>query len=244
MDLGVKVSRKGYDVFTASDRQLTFSSEWPLLPIEAEGEILLDAPVGGGNVNEVIFKHNLGYTPVFTTTRVSGNPFYWHASVYADKTELVFDGYLANDITIKWKVFRRDIKTHFVSTVGSIIDDTRSVDDDYGIVISLPGKEVSSTNKRDFGIRSDVRQLMIAQSGHTINKSINHTITHGLGYKPLFFCFHEDSAIDDKWYALASADDLKINATPNELSINFYTLPFWGLNWGWIIFKDTLVNNG
>lgn len=73
---GVKVSRIGYDVNTASDKQLAFSSEWPLLPIEAEGDLTINPPVGGpGMVNQDIFTHNLGYEPVFYIQRADGGTF-------------------------------------------------------------------------------------------------------------------------------------------------------------------------
>ena len=36
-EYGIRVSRSGYDVDIASDKQLALSSDWPLLPLEAEG---------------------------------------------------------------------------------------------------------------------------------------------------------------------------------------------------------------
>lgn len=236
---GVKVSRIGYDVNIASDKQLAFSSEWPLLPIEAEGDITIEAPVGGpGNVTVTIFEHNLGYIPVFYVLRVSGGDFfpYW---VSCDEDKMYFFAYVTTDINLKWKIFRRPLKTNYTSVNTNMTDATKGTDDDYGLLVSLPGKDVNSTDKRDFCIRSDVRQLMIAKTGYTTTPTNQFVVTHNLGYKPMYFFYIESES--DRYHFLTSASDLVISSTNDSLTTSYFS----GFsNFAYIIFKDTLTTNG
>jgi hypothetical protein len=55
---GIKISRKGYDVKTAPDDKLAFSSEYKGLRIALEGEEDL---VAGSN--HIVITHDLGYKP-------------------------------------------------------------------------------------------------------------------------------------------------------------------------------------
>lgn len=235
---GVKVSRIGYDVNTASDKQLAFSSEWPLLPIEAEGDITIEAPVGGpGNVSVDIYTHSLGYNPVFYVQRVSGGNFFpgW---VSCDTNKLYFSGYVSSAINLKWKVFRRDLLTNYLSGNYNITDATKIIDGDYGIFISLPGKDIMSTDKRDFSIRSDVRQLMIHQSGYT-NSPAQLVVTHNLGYQPMYLVFGKSGT---KYEALTQSGSTGVSATSTQLIVDDYGASI--ADWAYIIFKDTLTTNG
>ena len=235
---GVKVSRIGYDVNTASDKQLAFSSEWPLLPIEAEGDIAISPPVGGpGNVTVTIFEHNLGYIPAFYVLRVSGGDFfpYW---VSCDVDKMYFFGYVSTDINLKWKIFRRPLKTNYTSANTDATDATQVIDKDYGIYISKPGKDVSSTDKRDFAVRSDVRQLMIAKTGYTTTPTNQLIVTHNLGYKPMYFFYIESES--DRYHFLTSAADLAISSTNDSLTTSYFS---GHANFAYIIFKDTLTTN-
>lgn len=239
---GVKVSRIGYDVNTASDKQLAFSSEWPLLPIEAEGDITISPPVGGpGMVTQDIFTHNLGYEPVFYVQRTDGGNF-WPGWCWIDDTKLWFDSYVSTDINIKWKIFRRPLKTNYTSANTDTTDATQVIDKDYGIYISRPGKDITSTDKRDFGVRSDVRQLMIAQSGYTTTPVYQKTVTHNLGYRPMFFLFMESDGTPGDYTMATSASDFYVTATDTQLTWILYTPP--ERNYAYIIFRDTLTTNG
>lgn len=235
---GVKVSRIGYDVNTASDKQLAFSSEWPLLPIEAEGDLTINPPGGGpGNVSVDIYTHNLGYNPVFYVQRTSGGPFFpgWTS---CDTDKLYFSGYVSSAINLKWKVFRRNLLTNYLSGNYNTTDATKVVDGDYGIFISLPGKSISSTNKRDFAIRSDVRQLMIHQSGY-VNSPAQLVITHDLGYQPMYLIFAKSGT---EYQALTQSGSTGVSATNTQLTVDDYGASI--ADWAYIIFKDTLTTNG
>lgn len=247
MSTGARVSRTGFNVNTASDKQMAFSSDWPLLPIEAEGDITITPAVGGEYLTADIFTHNLGYAPVFLVDRVSGNDFFFPLWVKCNSTKMWFDGYLATAITLRWRVFRRPIDTNYDSPIFSSQDATKDKDDDYGLLVSLPGKKVSSTDKRDFSIRSDVRQLMVAKSGYIPAGVGGLEVTHNLGYKPMYLCyvgtFDDDGVPVPNTYRLGSeADDLALTATTTTFKMVLYGYPWPAM--AYILFKDTLTDNG
>lgn len=241
-DYGLEVSRIGYDVDSASDKQLAFSSEWPLLPIEAEGTTTINVPSGGaGNVTQTIYTHDLGYEPVFYLHRVSGGSF-WLSWGWVDDEKFWINAYISSNVTIKWKIFRRPIKTNFEATELGAEDVTQEIDKDYGLLVSLPGKDVSSTDKRDFSIRSDLRQLMVHKSGYTTTATSGVEVDHNLGYKPLFFVYLESTAGSGEYRFASKADDVSILASTTQISFGGRILPF--PNWAYIIFKDTLNADG
>lgn len=247
---GAKVSRIGYPVGTASDKQLAFSSEWPLLPIEAEGEITIEAPVGGGTVTQDIYTHNLGYAPVFLIDRLSGNKFFFPLWGWCDDEKIWFNGYITENITLRWKVFRRAIENNFTSENINTTDATQQIDSDYGILVSLPGKGIGSVDNRDFGIRSDMRQLMVAKSGYITEGIGGLSITHDLGYKAMYLAYvgafdysSGDAVLIPNTYRLGSeADDFLLGMTTTTLELTLYGYPAPPL--AYIIFKDTLTSNG
>lgn len=239
---GLKASRIGFDVNTASDKQLAFSSEWPLLPIEAEGDVTIEVPAGGaGNVTQTIYTHNLGYPPVFYIHRVSGG-FFWLTWGYIDDEKLWIDAYVSGDVNLKWKIFRRPIKTSFEASISDVSDATKETDEDYGLLVSLPGKDIKSTDKRDFCVRSDVRQLMIHKSGYTTTPSLGMVIDHNLGYKPMYFVYMEPGTTPGEYRFATATDGLNFNVSNTQLGFGGYFDPL--PNWGYIIFKDTLTTDG
>ena len=243
---GIKVSRKGYDVKTASDKQLAFSSQWPLLPIEAEGTY----NIASGTQTYTIYNHNLGYVPVFMCWEedASGNLEVMDASyrnVIADTSDLIYKAsYSASAFTLHYKVFRRPLLTEY--DAGSLIstDATEKDSGDYGIIVSLPGKDVSSTDKRDFSVRSDVRQLMIHKTGYTTTPVGDGTVTHSLGYNPMYWMYTENTNRNDagEWSLIAETDDFYISSSTTQFTWVLYTPP--GMNWAYILFKDPVNEVG
>lgn len=241
-DYGAKVSRIGFDVNTASDKQLAFSSDWPLLPIEAEGEATIVAPGGGGPVTQDIFTHSLGYAPVFIVERISGDPFSFPLFYRCNTTKLWFDGFLTANLVVKWKVFRRPIKATLEVDNVNIVDATKKEDSDYGFVVTLPGKDISSTDKRNFCVRSDVRQLMVAKSGYIAEDIGGLTTNHNLGYKAMYLVYIGVYGTPNTFRLGSEADDLALTMTTTSLTLSLYGYPWPEM--AYIIFKDTLTTNG
>ena len=256
---GLKVSRIGFDVNEASDKQLAFNSEWTLLPIEAEGDFdVTDDMYGLTSVD--IFTHNLGYAPVFmvcaymnngeTIDDISGmidvycNSTKLYGVVSADYDQTTFVRKPVN-CHIHWKIFRRDIVTQYSSPNINITDATKEKDGDYGFIMTLPGKDIRSKDLRDFSIRSDVRQLMVAKSGYTQNTR-GENVYHGLGYKPMYLFYIERDHLGNigngTFKITGTADDARISSTEDTLTYSFNT--YSTQNVAYILFKDTLMANG
>lgn len=233
---GAKVSRTGFDVKTASDKQLAFSSEWPLLPIEAEGSY----NIASGSQTYDIFTHDLGYYPVFSCWReISGKRFHMpeQSGPYVTTSKIAYDGWSADAYTLHWKIYRRALRTDYTADTLVSTDATEKDSGDWGTLVSLPGKDVSSTDKRDFGIRSDVRQLMIHQSGYS-DDVLTGTVTHNLGYKPIYWFYLQYGDSNDRYRPVAPTDDFVISSSDTQLTWTFYTFPYTEFNWAYIIFKD------
>jgi len=73
-DYGIKVSKRGVDVETATPKQLIFSSQFDTMKIRKTGTLTLNLPgeTFGGEpytefyrIHEATYMHNLGYIPIF-----------------------------------------------------------------------------------------------------------------------------------------------------------------------------------
>ena len=246
MSIGIKVSRQGYDVHTASDKQLAFTSEWPLLPIEAEGTFDITT---SSSYDEDITTHNLGYVPVFMIWVETSSKKYCVGSafpynIYATTTKLHIADTAFDTGTIHYKIFRRPLLTEY--DAGNLIstDATEKDSGDLGLIVSLPGEDVSSTDKRDFGVRSDMRQLMIHKTGYFDNSTNGANVTHNLGYKPMYWFYTENTFYNPAGaYSIQSqTDDFIISATDTTLTYTFYGYPW--LQHAYLIFKDPLNEAG
>lgn len=77
---------------------------------------------------------------------------------------------------------------------------------DYGIKISLPGKEVTSTDERDLVMSSKYETFKVFHTGtaqytfgnqastQTLNITHLHTFNHNLGYRPQFFFYWNEGS--------------------------------------------------
>lgn len=245
-EYGIKASRTGFDVNTASDKQLAFSSQWPLLPIEAEGSFEVTAE---DELDEVVFTHNLGYVPVFMYWLETGGKRYpvgsfWYTNFYATTTTLHIKDYILASGTFHWKIFRRPLLTEYAAKTIVSTDATETDSKDYGIFVSLPGKSVHSTDKRDFCVRSDTRQLMIHKTGFLDDSTNGGRIIHNLGYQPMYWFYTENIFNNPAGaYSLQyQADDFTISTTDTTLTYTFYGFPF--LKHAYLIFKDPVNQVG
>ena len=133
---GTKVSRKGFDVKTASDKQLAFSSEWPLLPIEAEGTY----SIADGWHTYDIYTHSLGYYPVFSVWAESGGKRFHlpeTSGTYATTSKLSYEGYSDGAFTLHYKIYRRPVRTNYLSDNINTTDATEKDSGDYGMALKF-----------------------------------------------------------------------------------------------------------
>jgi len=247
MSAGLKVSRKGFDVNKASDKQLAFSSEWPLLPIEAEGT---KAVVKNTSYDETLYTHGLGYVPVFmywfeVSSKLYPISDFIYFNIWADDTELYLDDTpLTSSGTIHWKVFRRDMLTEYDSGNLQSTDATETDSADIGLLVSNPGSDVWSSDLRDFSVRSDMRQLMIHKTGYFDDSTNGAEITHNLGYNPMYWFYVANTDRNGAGeYSLAyQADDFVVSASDTTLTYTYFGFPFFYT--AYLIFKDPVNEVG
>ena len=256
---GAKVSRQGFDVKTASDKQLAFSSEWPLLPIEAEGVFKvtndMTQPV-------TIYNHGLGYPPVFSVYYTSD--FYesgWYEQspvTFRTGTECGVDSdnlvwkdywYSSTPMYLYWKVFRRPITFNYQGPNHELTDSTKSSFKDYGAIVSKLGKSIGSPDLRDFGIRNDCRPSIIGQSSYGLAEETpaiyRYEITHNLGYRPIYWAYYW-TAGNAVWRDLTPTYVTRMWVTTTKVRIEIQK-NLWGMGRPQIallIFKNTLDSNG
>ena len=171
---------------------------------------------------------------------------------WCNTTKIWFDGYSDTNIVVRWKVFRRPIETRYFGKNVNIEDATKSADSDYGILVSLPEKSVHSTDKRDFGVRSDVRQLIVSKSDYIPENIGVIRGVHNLGYKPMYLAYmggfeydaelEEDVLIPDSYRLASEADDLQLLVTDTSVQMSLYGFPYPPM--AYILFKDTLKADG
>jgi hypothetical protein len=241
---GAKFSRGGYGVGTASDKQLALSSQWPLLPIEAEGTY----SVASGTQTYTIYNHGLDYVPVFMCWEESGGEIQTidasYRNVYADTDDLIYDSWSDSAFTLHYKVFRRELLQTYLSGTLVSTDATEGDSSSYGLKVSLDTKDISSSGDRDFSVRSDLRQLMIHQSGYTTTAGYQGTATHNLGYKPMYWFYHEntDRNSTGQWSLVQETDDFAVSASNTQLAWTLFSASLF--NWAYLIFKDPINEVG
>lgn len=191
-DIGIKGSQLGYDVTSLQDYLQSFNSSWPHLKLS-------DTAVFSSNVS-----HGLGYPPFYIITssaadfgadgrvqQTAGDRF------AVDSTTLTrFSG----ASTPRYFIFRQDLTVDFTATTPTGTTPTSTVDRNFGFKLTKPGKDVTSTDMRDFSLHSStiapfihmVKNVSMTNTGGGLG--LEATVTHGLGYTPLAFVFMKPNA--------------------------------------------------
>lgn len=233
-DFGVKSSKPTFDVGTARDINLSFSSSWPLLKIAHQGR----ATINNLGVSQTIVTHDLGYPPMFLIFDLaSGDSVYKsygaiQGGQFAVSTTelkfLTFGGAGSSDIY--YYIFRLPLNSNFEAPIiNTSTEDTFEDNSDYGIKVTKDGYDTSSTDLRDYVIHSGTRMPLIhavqsgalTEAGYIYPGGKMKEYTHNLGYVPLAFCFlnygsNEAPFYDTNyWYALGG-----VGGVSNQLLVS------------------------
>lgn len=155
-DYGLKISQPFYDATTAADANLIFSSSWPTLPIAAEATFT-NSLFGGtsdfSNFN-LTYAHGLPFAPfsiAWSTVNSTGKtgryliPFDGTYAYLQPSTSLTSIHVTCYNINMAV-----DVEYPYLKTSGS----KALYDKNFGIKIPKSGKEITSTDMRDFILHS------------------------------------------------------------------------------------------
>lgn len=199
-NFGAKVSLPGFDVESAADQDLYFSSSWPLLKID---DNLSQQIINLTSSNNLI-THNLSYPPL-TLIFSHLNGFLGPASsVNSTTITLVNNIYLNTNPGDNLQVYvcRNPLNINFQAPNIQLAQTQQGTNkQDEGIKFSKPGKDVSSTDLRDFTIHSGTKSLQVHQviyqqlgpisSGIPGINGINGLkYNTDLPYRPVYFAFY------------------------------------------------------
>ena len=163
-DYGLKISQPFYDVTSAADDKMIFSSAWPTLPIAAETTLVSSSYGGTSDFTNagLSFSHNLGFVPftiTWATVASTGKTYRYFSGpttfqpVSFDKTN-VYVNPSTDWSSIHVVCYNIDIATDveypYIKTSGA----TALYDDSFGIKIAKDGKDITSNDMRDFILHS------------------------------------------------------------------------------------------
>ncbi len=207
MGYGIKVSQKGYDVFTAAPQELVVSSDMPSLKVFSVTHVSTTIPASGAADNRIRVTHNLGYfAPCFViyngSTTIGTNKSFMFSDnvlpltveVYPNYLEIVVDeffdqGFSNNGDTVYFTVYQFvDDFSAFTSAVASATTQTGG-NDDYGIKISKQGYDVLICTDEQLCMHSKYGCANVHMKGSTTASSI----THNLGYVSQALAFIQES---------------------------------------------------
>ncbi len=239
-DYGIKVSQRGFDVKTCADKDLLFSSSFPTLNILFEGEKTVSSS------GDVIFQHNLGYYPLCLVYDMSDGTLQL-TQVGITKSTIEYRVPSATK-QYRYYVFNWNLETNYTSPIKGNTSTIGSIIKDFGIKISKLGHDIKNAELKDQVLNSGGRIPMIHQAGYGSSASgVNVTITHDLGYIPMFLDYVNEG-FPSEMYFLRRAYDLIApsvgisavdNITKTTLTIPSYLPGLVG--YAYVIFKDPIT---
>lgn len=196
MPVVAKLAQRFFDVRTADDKDLVFSSEFPTLKEEATGIFSADSMGTTGN-DVLVYEHNLKYEPFYTVFDEDGEFLIDTGPIFSvDKNRF----YIRDSTSIpptgkfRWVIYRLPLYEEFISTVsGGASIPIDNIDDQYVFKMAKQGKSVNSKDLRDFTIHSKTRTPLvhIVSPKEWTDEDGQHIVEHGLLYNPLAFGFRQ-----------------------------------------------------
>ena len=204
-DYGIKISQEGYDVNTADPSQLIYSSKWSNFKIY---EILtcVVTLTGSNTEGSNTVANTLPYSPVyFSYVNSSTIPNKWRIALMGGTVSMPDD----NDwggVVVNYRPATDDFSC-YISHIGSgtrtftfkiilFVDKFSGVsslltsDGDYGLKVSKDGFPTSA-NDTDLSTTSKFSNLTIIISDTKDASYPTDSVTHGLGYVPIFLVWFD-----------------------------------------------------
>lgn len=170
---GMYLSKPFYDVTKCAEADLIFSSDWPSLPIANVLTLPVTSAVINTIGNYVTLSHGQSYPPLVQawlkrsdgsvmkiTSGVDGTLLVDKSSIYISLSEFIDqDASPATSICIY--VYEVDISTEVQYQITKTTSQRSSYDPNYSLRIAKPGKDIGSTDLRDFMVHSQAQSPLI-----------------------------------------------------------------------------------
>jgi hypothetical protein len=258
-----KASLKGYDVDTCADYQLAFNSEFPMLKIAAQGSFT----ISDTTQDVTIWNNTLGYIPVFwvflNNYYNTGDSVFGVGKALACGMNLNGLTYYGNtlqqgsgSISGYYYVFYYNMLSSYTSPIIKTSPGILNVVDHWGIYVTKPGKDVSSTDYRDFSINTDCKNDLVHLSGNSTNLQnfINVvTVPHNLGYSPQVMMYSNYYAVSqtviypNAWFLSSGAgvtlipSDITTSGYSTDATNVYFSVTGVGSSIAYLIMKDPFV---
>ena len=188
-DEGIKISAPFYDVNTAGDINLLFSSSWPSIAVGFEKTFILNA----SDFNRPI-AHGLGFPPLTMIFRADSNRGYQtlldapdvdSTNVYVTQWDFPGANRLVHLVCYAVDLSANQTFPFIQQPLGT----AKSYDPNYGIKLAKEGYDVSDADLRHFLIHSRTRSPLIlsqqAVADNVNSKTLSYT--NPAGYLPWVF---------------------------------------------------------
>lgn len=245
----IAVARRGFDLRTASDSDKLFDTRFPSLIIHKrlKFELDLSGPLAVGQFKEM-YRHSLGYVPVFVALRsVDDDEYNITSEVWVDEN-FVYVNKPTSTGTYHYLVylFYKPVFDEFTAPNVASTGEGQGVAGGASMTISRPGYTVDDDDDfRNFVIHPDTKTLTVHKTGsftyETTDTGFKYVdIEHNLGYQPLYWLYlnYESGytpTITQFIYFLPNT------GSPYSPSIDNQELHFIANQpgeWGYVIFKD------
>lgn len=214
----VKLAQPGYDVKTAGDENLIYSSLWPLLKIYKQDSFIIPDVTQ----TTVIAEHDLAFPAMFwffsnaSISNWSGGgpminerrseffgPVGFGANIKINDNQLVYetDGSNTSSLQLYYYIFGIDLSKQYTAPIVKVGAQSAGRSTSRVFKLAKEGKSSNSTDLNDFVVHSRARSPLV----HSVNPSPgsvkSFTVDHNLGYNPMFFGYIKRS---DGYYTLTA----------------------------------------
>lgn len=230
----VKLAQPGYDVKTAGDENLIYSSEWPIPKIYLQN----NTTIPDVTKSFTITTHDLQFPPFFWFFSNSTIGGWLNSGAVLNQNRSEFFGPTANgtisinennliytpttgttgSLNLYYYIFALDLSKQYIAPIIKVGSISGGDSQNFVFKLAKEGKNVSSNNLDDFVIHSRARTPLI----HSVNPSQgvtkSFTVTHKLGYNPIFFGF---TKVNGYYTMIATGSGGSSNFTSTDQIIQF-----------------------
>lgn len=250
----VKLAQPGYNIRTAGDENLIYSSLWPLLKIYKQDSYT----ASDVTQNAVIVDHDLPFPPMywfFSNTTINGwqnsgaitnttrSEFFGpiaNGSISVTDSQLKFTAGLATtgSLQLYYYIFALDLTKRFNAPIIKVGDVSGGSNEKRVFKIAKPGKDIHSPNLEDYVVHSRARSPLV----HSVTPGLviggEFTVEHNLGYNPMYFPYTKNADGSYELMPTGSGGTTRFRTDENKIT---FTESGSGRDMTIVVLKDPFV---